>query len=123
MYKPRGYTDLAPYLVLKDAEAALGFIHAVFGAEPLRLHRREDDSIAHAEVRIGDTVLMLGEAPGARATNLHLYLPDPEAAMARAEAAGGKVIAPLEDKPDGDMRGGVEAPCGTIWWLARAPAG
>jgi uncharacterized glyoxalase superfamily protein PhnB len=117
-YKPAGYTSVAPYLIVADVEALLAFVRAVFGAEPIFLHRRDDGSIAHAEVRIDDTVVMCGQAVGAPAANVHVYLPDVDAAFARALAAGGTEIAAVDEKGDGDRRGGVADPTGTIWWLS-----
>lgn len=117
-YKPQGYTDLAPYLLVRDARAVLDFCQTAFDAEPLRIVPRDDGGIMHAECRIGDTVLMMGEAEGPPAM-LHLYLPDPDTALARALAAGGRLLQPMTEKGDGDRRGGVQSPDGTQWYLSR----
>ena len=117
-YKPDGYTDLAPYLLVGDAEAVLAFCETVFGAARLRVISNEDGSIMHAECRIGDTVLMMGEADGPPVT-LHVYVDDPDAAFDRAVAAGAEVIEAMTEKGDGDRRGGVRAPDGTQWYLSR----
>jgi len=121
-YKPNDYTDLSPYLLVKDAEATLRFCEAAFGATRLRVISDDGGGIMHAECKIGDTVLMMGEADGPPAM-LHLYLPDPEAAFERAIAAGAQVIQPMMEKGDGDRRGGVRAPDGTQWFLSRQVAG
>ncbi|SFZ81012.1 Uncharacterized conserved protein PhnB, glyoxalase superfamily [Devosia enhydra] len=118
-YKPQGYTALSPYIIVDDAGPALAFIKAVFGADPLMVHRTAAGRIGHCEIRIDDTIVMLGEAPGAGAINLHVYVPDLDAAFARALAAGGTVVQPLDDKGDGDRRGGVRDGSGTTWWLAE----
>lgn len=117
-YKPAGYTDLAPYLLVPDAEAVLGFCEAVFGGTRLRVIRDDDKGIIHAECRVGDTVLMMGEADGPPAM-LHLYLPDPDAAFDRALSLGADVIQPMSETGDGDRRGGVRALDGTQWFVAR----
>ncbi|MBV0911638.1 VOC family protein [Anianabacter salinae] len=118
-YKPADYTDLAPYLMVPDAEAVLTFCETVFGADRLRVIPREDGGgIMHAECRIGDTVLMMGEADGPPAM-LHLYLPDPDAVFARAIAAGATELQPMMEKGDGDRRGGFRSACGTSWFVAR----
>jgi PhnB protein len=117
-YKPTGYTDLAPYLLVADAEAVLGFCEAVFAGTRLRVIRDADKGITHAECRIGDTVLMMGESDGPPAM-LHLYLPDPDGAFDRALSLGAEVIQPMTETGDGDRRGGVRAPDGTQWFLAR----
>ncbi|GGL59616.1 VOC family protein [Wenxinia marina] len=116
-YKPDGYTDLAPYLLLADPAAELRFCEEVLGGERLRVFE-EDGRIGHAEVRIGDTVLMLAGFEGPPAM-VHLYLPDPDAAFARAVAAGAEVLQPMMEKDDGDRRGGVRSPAGTQWYFAR----
>ena len=117
-YKPDNYTDLAPYLLVDDAEAVLQFCETVFNATRLRVIPGDKGGIMHAECRIGDTVLMMGEAKGA-SVMLHLYLPEPDAAFERAVKAGAEVIQPMKDKGDGDWRGGVRSPDGTSWYLAK----
>ncbi len=117
-YKPEGYTDVAPYLLVPDAEALLSFAERVFDAERLRVMPREGGGIMHAECRIGDTVLMMGEAEGPPAM-LHLYLPDPDATFARALDAGAEELQPVMEKGDGDRRGGFRSPDGTQWFVAR----
>jgi uncharacterized glyoxalase superfamily protein PhnB len=117
-YKPDGYTDLAPYLLVRDAKAVLAFCETVFGAIRLRVIPGEDGRIMHAECRIGDTVLMMGEADGPP-TMLHIYMDDPDAAFDRAVAAGAEVVQPMLEKGDGDRRGGVRGPDGTQWFVSR----
>ena len=78
-----------------------------------------DGAIIHGEARVGDSVIMLGRAPGQPGAHVHLYLFDPDAAMARAIAAGASLVQGMEERGDGDRRGGVKAPDGTTWWLAR----
>ncbi|MEJ6405172.1 VOC family protein [Yoonia sp. 2307UL14-13] len=107
---------------MKDAEAVIAFCEAVFNATRLRVIAGDDVGIMHAECRIGDTVLMMGEADGPSAM-LHLYLPDPDDAMERAIAAGAEVIQPMAEKGDGDRRGGVRSPDGTQWFLSRQVEG
>ncbi len=117
-YKPDGYTDLAPYLLVKDIEAVLTFCETVLDARRLRVIASESGGIMHAECRIGDTVLMMGKADGPPAM-LHVYLSDPDAAFERAIANGAQVVQPMREKSDGDRRGGVRAPDGTQWFLSR----
>ncbi|WP_118133179.1 VOC family protein [Oceanicella sp. SM1341] len=123
MYKPHGYPDLSAYLVVADAQATLDFAARAFGAELLRCFRDEEGVIRHAELRIGDSVVMLGQMPGGPEAHLHLYVADPDAVQARALAAGVAEVAPQELKPDGDRRGGVRDANGTTWWIARQEAG
>ena len=119
MYKPPDHNSLSPYLIVDDAEAALVFIKAVFGADPDMIHRSPDGAMAHVEVRIDDSVLMIGQVPGADSpANLHVYVADVDDSFAKALAAGGTQVQAVASKGDGDRRGGVTDPTGTIWWLA-----
>ncbi len=117
-WKPDGYTSLAPYLLVPDPLAVLAFCEGAFGAQRLRVIRN-GDRIEHAECRIDDTVLMMGQVEDGPPAMVHLYLPDPDAAFARALDLGAEVVQPMMEKGDGDRRGGVRTACGTQWWLAR----
>ena len=117
-YKPSGYTSVAPYLLIADAEVTLRFIERVFAGQRLRVIPREDGGTRHAEIRIDDTVVMMGEAPGAPAANVHVYVPDIDATFAKAIAAGGEVVHAIAEQGDGDRRGGVKDPGGTVWWIS-----
>lgn len=118
-YKPNGYTSVAPYLVVADAERTLAFAAEVFGGETLRVFRDGDDRIVHAESRIDDTVVMIGQMPGGPAAHVHVYVTDVDATYERALAAGAVAVEAPASKPEGDRRGGVRDPNGTTWWLGR----
>jgi PhnB protein len=118
MYKPNGYNSVSPYLIVEDASAALAFIKAVFGSEPVFVHRDGDGDIVHAEVRIDDTIVMLGQSPGGPDINVHVYVSDVDAAFRKAVSSGGTVVQEPMEKGDGDRRGGVTDPTGTTWWLS-----
>lgn len=119
MYKPEGYTSLSPYLIVDDAQGTLDFIKAVFDAEPHRVHRAEDGSVAHAEVWIDDTILMLGQWQGSGAVaHVHVYVADVRESFERARQAGGKSVQEPVRKDDPDLRGGIVDPSGTTWWLS-----
>ncbi|MEM8576497.1 MAG: VOC family protein [Pseudomonadota bacterium] len=119
-HKPDGYSTLSHYLIVRDAQACLRFGANVFGAARLRVIPREDGGgIMHAEMRIEDTVIMMGEMPEAGDAHVHIYVADAEAAFARACAAGGTVVQPLLRQGDGDYRGGVSDGNGTTWWIAQ----
>ncbi|WP_316015651.1 VOC family protein [Roseobacter sp. HKCCA0434] len=122
-WKPDGYTSVSPYLIVRDARATLAFAAEVFGAEELRVIPRESgDGIMHAETRIDDTVVMMGEMPEAGDAHVHVYMADPDAAFARALAAGAREVQPMRRAGDGDYRGGVDDGNGTTWWLSRQEA-
>ena len=118
VYKPEGYTSVAPYLIVADAKATMDFLEVALSAERLRVFHRDDGSVMHAEVRVDDTVVMMGEMPQAQPANVHVYVADVDAAFARAIEAGGTVVEAPQDKGDGDRRGGVSDPNGITWWLS-----
>jgi uncharacterized glyoxalase superfamily protein PhnB len=117
-WKPDGYASVSRYLIVRDAEAMLRFLEAVFGATRLRVHRRtEGDGIEHAEARIDDALVMMGEMPDAGEAHVHVYVPDAGAAFAKAVRAGGTVVQELCRSGDGD-RGGVADGNGGVWWIS-----
>lgn len=125
---PDGRPALTVSIVAADAAAAIAFYVAAFGAaEEFRL-TEPSGKVGHAELRLGGTVLMLsdpypdyGAVPpreGGRATRLHLYVEDVDAAIARAVSAGAKVERPAADQFYGDRSGTVIDPAGHAWHLA-----
>ena len=120
-WKPTGYPSMSPYLICNDAEALIDFTAKVFGSTLLRRFDRPDGSLMHAEVRIDDSVLMIGgAAPGFEPTSphIHLYLADAEDVFNRAIAEGAEVVQPMARKEKDDLRGGFRDPSGTNWWVA-----
>lgn len=116
-YKPAGYSDVSPYLMVKDARATLEFLAAAFDATELRVIPRDGGTgILHAEARIGDSVVMMGEVSDAQPSSVHVYVPDVRATFDRAMAAGGTEVQKPLDQNDGDLRAGVADPNGIIWW-------
>ena len=124
-YKPAGYTSLSPYLVVRDAARTIDFLVQALGAVEIQRFLRPDGSVMHAELRLDDSVLMLGD-PGkdwpAGASNVHLYVPDVDAAYQRALAAGAESVQEPVRKDDPDKRGGFKDPGGTTWWIATHQA-
>lgn len=121
-WKPGGYSTLSPYLVVEGAERVIDFLTEVFRATELRRYDMPDGSIMHAEVRIDDTVVMIGEAGGdwqPRPAFLHVYVEEVDAVYAQALAAGGRSVEePHQREGDPDRRGGVRGPGGNTWWIA-----
>ena len=110
-----------PYLVIDDADRVIAFAQTVFGAELLREPlRRGDGSLWHADLRIGDSIFMVGEAgsferyPGF----VYIYVPDCDEAYARALAAGAEPFMAPSDQFYGDRSAGVKDHAGNIWWMA-----
>ena len=126
-WKPDGYSTVSPYLVTEKAQQVIDFLVAVFDAEALRRYETEDGSIMHAEVRIADTVVMLGEAGGdwpAQPSHIHVYVEDVDRTYRRALDAGGtSAQEPQRRGDDPDRRGGVRDPGGNTWWIATQVAG
>ena len=126
---PAGYHSVTPAIVVRDAAAAIDFYKRAFGAEEIDRMLGPDGSIMHAEIRIGDSILMLGEENeqwGTRSPlslngvhgSLHLYVEDADASFNRALQAGASVRDPLEDAFWGDRYGKVTDPFGHEWGLA-----
>jgi PhnB protein len=118
---PDGYHTVTPYLVVEDAGRLIEFLTAAFGAKVRSSHKRPDGKVAHAELGIGDSIIMLGSAQGdakPMTTALYMYVPDCDALYRRALAAGGISIGEPKDQFYGDRHGGVKDPCGNTWWVA-----
>ena len=126
---PEGYHSVTPYLVLDDATRALEFYKKAFGAVEVLRMPGPDGKIGHAEIKIGDSHVMLAdENPGigsrsARSyggspISLMVYVSNVDAQVAQAVAAGGKLVRPVADQFYGDRTGGIDDPFGFHWYLA-----
>lgn len=125
-YKPDGYTTVSPYLIVDGAEGTIGFLRQVFGAEELRRFAADGDGIMHAEVRIGDTVVMLADSAEGWPpvpSHVHVYVADVDDTYRRALSAGAESVQEPVRKDDEDKRGGVKDPGGTTWWIATREGG
>ena len=126
---PAGHEGLIPHLVCDPCADAIEFYKRAFGAEEIDRMAGPDGSIMHAEIRIGDSILMLGEENEQWGTksplslngvhgSLQIYVEDADAAFNRALKAGATVRYPLEDAFWGDRYGKVTDPFGHEWGLA-----
>lgn len=117
---PEGYHTVTPYLALKDAHRALEFYKQAFGAKERLRMPMPDGRISHAEIQIGDSIVMLSEAMQEPVTpsSMYLYVPDADAVFARAVAAGAEASMPLQDMFWGDRFGRVTDPFGVRWGIA-----
>jgi uncharacterized glyoxalase superfamily protein PhnB len=117
---PAGFHTVTTSLILKDAHRALDFYARAFRARERMRLAAPDGKIAHAELQIGDSVVMLSEAAREAPTsaNVFLYVPDVDAVVARAAAAGGEVTMPPADMFWGDRFGRVVDPFGVRWDVA-----
>lgn len=116
-----GYHSITPYFVLRGAPRLIDFMREAFGAELLARHDAPDGRVMHAAVRIGDSIVELGD-PGPDMKTapiaIHLYVPNADEVYARALAAGGVSIHPLTDQFYGDREGSVRDPFGNHWYIA-----
>ncbi len=125
-WKPPGYNSVSAYLVTKNAQEIIDFLDATLGATSLRRHDNEDGSVGHAEVRIDDTVVMIGEAPegwSAIPCHIHVYVPDVDKTYAAALENGGESVQEPVQKGDPDRRSGVKGPGGNTWWFSTQVEG
>lgn len=120
-YKPAGYSTVSPYLIVKDAQRVVDFLQSVFDATEMRRFERPDGSIKHLEVKIEDSIIMIGEAMAhwpANTMHLHIYVQDVDATYRRALQAGGTSLQEPSQQDDPDRRAGVSGPGGNSWWFA-----
>jgi PhnB protein len=114
------YRTVTPYLVVSDADAELGFLKAAFGGTEANCQRNPDNTVMHAEIKIGDSLVMLGQAGGPwkpRPAALYLWVDDVDATYARALQAGATSESEPEDKPYGHRNAGVIDQNGVTWWI------
>ena len=121
-YKPDGYNSVSPYFVVAGAQRFVDFIRELFQAIPLRRYEMPDGTIMHAELRLEDTVLMVGDAGGSNAPNthlLHVYVPDVDAVFEKAIKLGCTALeTPREREGDPDRRGSFRDFAGNVWSVA-----
>jgi uncharacterized glyoxalase superfamily protein PhnB len=115
------YRTLTPYLVVPDADAEMRFLKAAFAATEVSCHRNPDQTVMHAELSVGNSLVMLGQARGddhtARSAALYVWVPDVDATYARALKAGAASQSAPEDKPYGHRNAGVVDQNGITWWI------
>jgi len=118
---PAGYHTITPYIITSDANQLMAFCEKAFGGEVT--HKTvEEGRIRHAEMRIGDSMIMLSQATAdypPTIVHLYIYHPDCDALFDRAVAAGGKVIMAMKDQDYGDRNGGLTDPVGNSWWIGK----
>jgi PhnB protein len=122
---PDGYHSVTPTLMVKGAADAIEFYKKAFGAtEMYRFLEKNGPRVMHAEIRIGDSIIMLGDIfpeyghGDATVAGLHLYIPDVDAMFKQAIAAGATEVMPVADMFWGDRYGKLRDPFGQTWSLA-----
>ena len=126
---PDGYPRVTPYLIVDGAAAAIDFYKSVLGATERMRMAGPDGKLGHAELEIGDSVIMLADehpemnargpkTVGGTPVFLHVYVEDADSVFERAVEAGAEPLQPVEDKFYGDRSGGFEDPFGHHWNVA-----
>jgi|SRR5579863_839156 len=126
---PDGYNRVQPYLIIKDCAAAIEFYKKAFGMSERMRMTRPDGRIGHAEMQVGDSVIMMAdehsdmdafgpEHYGGSPVSLHVYVEDCDAIYRQATAAGAKTVREPADQAYGDRNAGVLDPFGYKWWLS-----
>jgi len=119
--------NIFPAVRYRDADAALQWLEAAFGAEPKSVHRDPDGRIQHAELRLGAGLIMFGQhsdegwmggeppRPLASTVSLYIVIADPDAHHARAKAAGANIVRAVEDQPYGSRDYSARDLEGNLW--------
>ena len=126
---PEGYHSLQIYLAVEDASRAIDFYKEAFGAEETIRMPGPDGKVAHAELQIGDSKLMLSDPfphsdvrppseRGGPTASIFMYVDDVDATFEQAQRAGATVVSELEDMFWGDRFGTVADPFGHVWAMA-----
>jgi PhnB protein len=119
---PDGYHTVTPYLLVQGADKLIDFVKKAFDAKETERYSMPDGSIGHAEIRLGDSVIMLSEAMGEEykptAAGIHLYVQDCDATYQRALEAGATSTMRPADQFYGDRSAGVKDQFGNQWWIA-----
>lgn len=125
---PEGYHSVTPYLIVRGAARAIEFYGKAFGATERMRMDGPGGRVMHAEIQIGDSVVMLADEPetGARSpeayggtpVSIMLYVEDVDATVKRAVEAGARLTRPVENQFYGDRMGGITDPFGHEWYVA-----
>jgi PhnB protein len=118
---PDGYHTVTPYLVVQGAATLIEFLKQAFEATEIRRALHPEGSIMNAEVRIGDSVVMVSEARGElkpMPSSIYLYVENTDLTYKHALQAGGTSMMEPEDEFYGDRNAGVKDPTGNHWWIA-----
>ncbi len=115
------FGTVTPFIHVRGTDRLIDYMKRAFGAEELDRSAAPDGLIMHAVLRVGDSVVEMGEAHGdwePMPMHIHLYVPDADAVYQQAIDAGGTVSYPINDAPYGERIGGVTDPFGNVWYIA-----
>lgn len=118
-FKPSGYTSVSPYFIVNGAQRLINLLKTIFGATELRRYDMPDGSIMHAEIKIDDSVIMLGDSSDkfpAVPVVIHVYVPDIDETFEKAIKAGCEIVErPKQQEGDPDRRGTFKDFAGNMW--------
>lgn len=121
-WKPAAYPSISPYLICQEPERLIDFLMVVFDGSLVRRFDRADGSLMHAELRIDDSIVMIGGGATeylSAQVHVHVYVPDAQTVYDRAIASGAEPVQPpMRKAEDDDLRGGFRDPAGHHWWVA-----
>ena len=118
---PDGFHTVTPYLLVSGVPKLIEFVKAAFDAKVTEYMEGPDGTVAHAQVRIGDSMVMMGDPRGMHdpiPASLYLYVPDTDAVYKKALEAGATTVMEPDDRFYGDRNAGVKDPVGNTWWIA-----
>ncbi len=121
-YQPEGMRTVIPYLMVENVTQLLKFIEHVFGGKLKYKLDRPDGSVMHAEIAVGDSVIMAGEPTkefGVFPASIYIYVQDCDRIYEKALEHGAQsMMVPTDMKHAGERYGGVKDPFGNLWWIA-----
>lgn len=118
---PDGFHTVTPYLLVNDVTKLIDFLKQAFDAQEIHRSSMPDGSVMHAQVQIGDSMVMMGKASDEykpMPAMMYLYVEDMDKLYKRAIQAGGTSLREPTNEFYGDRVGGVKGPCGNQWWIA-----
>jgi PhnB protein len=126
---PDGYNAVIPYLYIKGAAKAIDFYKNVFGAKEVMRMPGPDGKIGHAEIKIGDSMIMISDehpqmgalspqSVGGSPVGLHVYVENVDAVVKKATDGGAKLTRPVKDQFYGDRSGSITDPFGHLWYVS-----
>ncbi|MFZ1280336.1 MAG: VOC family protein [Ignavibacteriaceae bacterium] len=118
---PDGYHTITPYLVCERLSELIDFLKTAFGAIEIERHLSKSGRVMHAEIKLGDSIVMMGESmegfPPVQ-TSLYFYVKDTDLVYYNAIKAGGVSLIKPANQFYGDRNAGVQDPSGNKWWIA-----
>lgn len=118
---PEGYHTITPYLIVNDGSKFIDFAKKAFGAKELFRHNTKDGKIMHAEIKIGDSIIMLSEASSqfpVKSGLFNMYVQDCDATYKQALDAGATSTMEPTNQFYGDRSAGVKDPYDNTWWIS-----